>query len=61
MATNTKFPKGPRSRSSLRLREIKTAVFAVERNREVVPRKLHECTRLAPGDQVEIAVAVGGG
>jgi len=43
------------------LRQIKTSVFAVERNHAIVPRKEHESTRLAPGDQVEIAVAVGGG
>ena len=54
-------PEGITVKELIALRQIKTAIFAVERNREVVPRKLHETTRLSPGDQVEIAVAVGGG
>jgi sulfur carrier protein len=35
--------------------------IAVERNAEIVPRSQHATTPLAPGDQVEIVVAVGGG
>ena len=35
--------------------------IAVERNAEIVPRSRHATTPLAPGDQVEIVVAVGGG
>lgn len=35
--------------------------IAVERNAEIVPRSQHATTALAPGDQVEIVVAVGGG
>ena len=34
---------------------------AVERNGDIVPRGLHEETRLAAGDKVEIVAAVGGG
>jgi sulfur carrier protein len=34
---------------------------AVERNREVVPRALHEATPLAAGDVIEIVHFVGGG
>ena len=34
---------------------------AVEKNREIVPRAEHACTRLAPGDVVEIVHFVGGG
>jgi sulfur carrier protein len=34
---------------------------AVERNREVVPRALHETTELADGDVLEIVHFVGGG
>ncbi len=34
---------------------------AVERNREVVPRALHEETALASGDVLEIVHFVGGG
>ena len=35
--------------------------IAVERNGEIVPRSRHGETRLAPGDRLEIVVAVGGG
>lgn len=34
---------------------------AVELNREIVPRSLHDETRLKDGDQVEIVHAIGGG
>ena len=34
---------------------------AVERNREVVPRRGHATTELMPGDEVEIVTFVGGG
>lgn len=34
---------------------------AVERNGEIVPRTRHGETMLAPGDRIEIVVAVGGG
>ena len=34
---------------------------AVERNGEIVPRSRHASTELAPEDQIEIVVAVGGG
>lgn len=34
---------------------------AVERNREVVPRKAHPETRLAAGDRLELVTFVGGG
>ncbi|HVL57872.1 MAG TPA: sulfur carrier protein ThiS [Burkholderiaceae bacterium] len=34
---------------------------AVERNGEIVPRSRHQATPLAPGDRIEIVVAVGGG
>ena len=35
--------------------------IAVERNAEIVPRSRHDTTSLAPGDRIEIVVAVGGG
>jgi len=35
--------------------------IAVERNGEIVPRSRHGETHLAPGDRLEIVVAVGGG
>ena len=34
---------------------------AVERNGEIVPRSRHASVELAPGDQIEIVIAVGGG
>lgn len=40
---------------------LKTSVFAVERNKEVVPRKLLPDTALTEGDVIEVVVAVGGG
>lgn len=35
--------------------------IAVERNGEIVPKRLHGETVLAAGDRLEIVVAVGGG
>jgi len=35
--------------------------IAVERNGDIVPRSLHAQTCIAPGDRVEVVVAVGGG
>ena len=35
--------------------------IAVERNGEIVPRGRWEAAALAPGDRLEIVVAVGGG
>lgn len=35
--------------------------IAVERNGEIVPRSRHDTEALAPGDRLEIVVAVGGG
>jgi sulfur carrier protein len=34
---------------------------AVERNGQIVPKSRHAETPLAPGDRIEIVVAVGGG
>lgn len=34
---------------------------AVERNREIVPRALHQTTSLRDGDQLEVVQFVGGG
>lgn len=34
---------------------------AVERNREIVPRKQHAECQLEPGDELEIVTLVGGG
>lgn len=35
--------------------------FAVELNRKVCPKRLHEQTTLNPGDVLEIVTVVGGG
>ncbi len=40
---------------------LEDTLVAVERNEEVVPRALHESTRLSDGDQVEVVHFVGGG
>ena len=40
---------------------LRTAAYAVERNKEVVVRPQLEGTRLAAEDRVEIVVMVGGG
>lgn len=40
---------------------LKTNAYAVELNREVCLRPLHEATRLKAGDKVEVVVMVGGG
>jgi sulfur carrier protein len=45
----------------IKLREIKTPAYAVERNKEVVFRKEHTQTILQENDKIEIVVAVGGG
>ena len=34
---------------------------AVERNRDIVPRALHESTSLREGDEIEVVHFVGGG
>ena len=40
---------------------LKVAHVAVERNRELVPRREHAHTLLAEGDRVEVVTLVGGG
>ena len=40
---------------------LEDTLVAVERNEEVVPRALHESTRLSDGDRVEVVHFVGGG
>ncbi len=40
---------------------LKGRAVAVERNRQVVPRRDHETTQLNQGDVVEIVTLVGGG
>jgi len=54
-------PVGTTIAGLIKLREIKTPAYAVERNKEVVFRKEHVTTTLQENDKVEIVVAVGGG
>ncbi|MBN1852897.1 MAG: sulfur carrier protein ThiS [Pirellulales bacterium] len=41
--------------------DLNVAHVAVERNRELVPRREHATTALSDGDQIEIVTFVGGG
>lgn len=41
--------------------KLRTNALAVERNRQLVPRRDHQTTRLQPGDRIEIVTLVGGG
>lgn len=45
----------------LELLEIRANLCAVERNKELVPRKQHADCVLAEGDRLEIVTLVGGG
>jgi len=40
---------------------LKDRPVAVERNRQIVPRREHDQTRLADGDTLELVTLVGGG
>ena len=48
-------------RELLDLLEIKKGQVAIERNREIVPRSLHEKTMINENDVVEIVSFIGGG
>lgn len=41
--------------------DLQPKFVAVERNREIVPRKQHADCTLQPGDELEIVTLVGGG
>ncbi|MBL4700789.1 MAG: sulfur carrier protein ThiS [Phycisphaeraceae bacterium] len=41
--------------------ELGKAAVAVEVNRELIPKKIHESTTLNEGDTVELVTLVGGG
>jgi len=45
----------------LRELEVATERVAVERNRELVPRRQWAATALAAGDRIEVVQMVGGG
>lgn len=40
---------------------LNVPLVAVERNREIVPKRIHADTRVAAGDRFEIVTLVGGG
>lgn len=48
-------------RELLDLLEIKQGQVAIERNREIVPRSLHEKTMINENDMIEIVSFIGGG
>lgn len=54
-------PPGQTVRQLIESIGLGKAAVAVERNREVVPRKAHESTALAEGDVLELVTLVGGG
>jgi len=45
----------------LRMRGLAAAPCAVEINRQLVPKRLHEQRSLSPDDRIEIVTLVGGG
>jgi sulfur carrier protein len=54
-------PPGTTIAGLITLRQIKTPAYAVEKNKQVIPRKNHPTTPLTENDKIEIVVAVGGG
>jgi len=54
-------PDGSTVRQLVEQLGLEKAAVAVEVNKEVVPRKLHEATALNEGDTVELVTLVGGG
>jgi sulfur carrier protein len=54
-------PDGATVAALLETLDVPRRYVAVERNREIVPRALHETTSLAEGDRLEIVTMVGGG
>jgi thiamine biosynthesis protein ThiS len=54
-------PEGTTVAQLLRGLALDPRTVAVERNREIVPRREFEGTVLTPGDRLEIVTFVGGG
>ena len=54
-------PAGSTIASLLALLGVERARVAVERNKDVVPKKSYDLVTLAAGDRVEIVTFVGGG
>lgn len=58
---NREIPEGTTVAELVRLLGLPEGRVAVERNREVIPRSLHETLRLNEGDRLELVRFVGGG
>jgi thiamine biosynthesis protein ThiS len=54
-------PAGTTVAALLALLGVDRTQVAVERNRDVVPKKAYEQTALAEGDRLEVVTIVGGG
>lgn len=54
-------PNGSTVSDLLRLAEVRTTLIAVERNKELVPKRLHSETIVEEGDEIEVVTLVGGG
>jgi sulfur carrier protein len=54
-------PEGSSLSDVLRQLELTDGLVAIERNREVVPRREHANVLVQPGDVLEIVQFVGGG
>ena len=54
-------PKGSTVADLVASRDLRPELVAVERNREIVPRKEHEAVPIESGDRIEIVTLVGGG
>lgn len=56
-----RMPAGSTVADLVAARDLRPELVAVERNREIVPRRDHAATALAAGDRIEIVTLVGGG
>lgn len=59
--SDTSIPANSSISDLLAQRSLDSRYLAVERNRELVPRRLHSECQLQPGDEIEIVTLVGGG
>jgi sulfur carrier protein len=54
-------PTGSALTEAIKLFPVDGKRYAVELNGDIVPKSRHAVTALAPGDNIEIVIAVGGG
>lgn len=54
-------PPGTTVAALLARLQMQPRLVAVERNRDLVPRRQHAACTLEPGDRIEIVTLVGGG